>query len=110
MRPSDQPSPLFRIDPPPEFDGAFAWEGAVEGEAAGDAEVESPSGEQFLIFTAAGTDFAAPLANIVEVGDAPLVTPLPCVPDWVLGVSNVRGDILSVLDLRTFFGLPPGAA
>jgi chemotaxis signal transduction protein len=33
------------------------------------------------------------------------ITPVPRVPDWVAGVVNVRGRILSVIDLRCFFGL-----
>lgn len=33
-------------------------------------------------------------------------TPLPGVPPFVLGIVNVRGKILSVIDLKKFFGLP----
>jgi len=35
------------------------------------------------------------------------ITPVPRVPDWVAGVVNLRGRILSVVDLRRFFGLAP---
>lgn len=34
------------------------------------------------------------------------LTPLPCTPPHVLGIVNVRGQILSVIDLKKFFGLP----
>jgi purine-binding chemotaxis protein CheW len=34
------------------------------------------------------------------------LTPLPCTPPFVLGLVNVRGQILSVIDLRKFFDLP----
>jgi purine-binding chemotaxis protein CheW len=34
------------------------------------------------------------------------LTPLPCTPPFVLGIINVRGQILSVVDLRQFFDLP----
>ena len=34
------------------------------------------------------------------------LTPLPCTPQFVLGIMNVRGNILSVIDLRKFFDLP----
>jgi purine-binding chemotaxis protein CheW len=34
------------------------------------------------------------------------LTPLPCTPPFVLGIINVRGQILSVIDLKTFFDLP----
>ena len=33
-------------------------------------------------------------------------TPLPCTPLFVRGIINVRGQILSVIDLKRFFGLP----
>jgi purine-binding chemotaxis protein CheW len=34
------------------------------------------------------------------------LTPLPCTPLFVRGIINVRGQILSVIDLKKFFGLP----
>jgi purine-binding chemotaxis protein CheW len=33
-------------------------------------------------------------------------TPLPCTPFFVLGIVNVRGEILSVIDIKKFFELP----
>lgn len=33
-------------------------------------------------------------------------TPLPCTPPFVLGIVNLRGEILSVVDLKRFFDLP----
>lgn len=34
------------------------------------------------------------------------ITPVPGVPDWVAGVTSRRGQILSVLDLARYLGLP----
>ncbi len=34
------------------------------------------------------------------------ITPVPCTPPFVLGIINVRGQILSVVDLKKFFDLP----
>jgi purine-binding chemotaxis protein CheW len=34
------------------------------------------------------------------------LTPLPCTPPFVRGIINVRGQILSVIDLKKFFDLP----
>ena len=34
------------------------------------------------------------------------LTPLPCTPTFVAGIINVRGRILSVIDIRKFFDLP----
>jgi purine-binding chemotaxis protein CheW len=34
------------------------------------------------------------------------LTPVPCTPAFVLGIINVRGRILSIVDLKKFFDLP----
>ena len=34
------------------------------------------------------------------------LTPVPCTPSFVLGIVNIRGQIISVIDLKKFFGLP----
>ncbi|TAJ19231.1 MAG: chemotaxis protein CheW [Rugosibacter sp.] len=34
------------------------------------------------------------------------LTPLPCTPAFVLGIVNLRSEILSVIDIRKFFNLP----
>jgi len=34
------------------------------------------------------------------------LTPVPCTPPFVLGLIGVRGQILSVIDIRKFFDLP----
>lgn len=33
-------------------------------------------------------------------------TPVPCTPAFVLGIINVRGQILSIIDIRKFYELP----
>jgi purine-binding chemotaxis protein CheW len=61
--------------------------------------------EQYAIFTLAGTEYAVPLGSVLEIGRPPNATPVPNVPDWVLGVANLRGDIISMVDLRAFLGI-----
>ena len=34
------------------------------------------------------------------------LTPVPCTPQFVLGIVNVRGQIVSVIDMKKFFDLP----
>jgi purine-binding chemotaxis protein CheW len=34
------------------------------------------------------------------------ITPLPCTPPYVIGIINVRGQIISVIDIKKFFELP----
>jgi purine-binding chemotaxis protein CheW len=45
-------------------------------------------------------------AYVREVYPLKELTPLPCTPPFVLGVINVRGQILSVIDIKKFFDLP----
>jgi chemotaxis signal transduction protein len=44
---------------------------------------------------------------VAEVGRTPYVTRVPGTPPWVSGVTNWRGRILGVLDLRGLLGLVP---
>jgi purine-binding chemotaxis protein CheW len=64
-----------------------------------------PAGVQHLIFTLAGIEYAVDLGGVRAIDYPPPVTPLPHVPDWLLGVGNLRGDVVSVVDLRGFLGL-----
>jgi purine-binding chemotaxis protein CheW len=108
------------LRPPPDVEGGDGLLDELLARAAGgDVDPglppplegsEEEAGEQHLVFTLAGGEFAVPLANVQEIAAAPVITPLPRAPRWLLGVGNVRGDILSVLDLRAFFGLPTGGA
>lgn len=49
--------------------------------------------------------YAFPSTSVREVYPLKGLTPLPCTPSFVLGVINVRGRILPIVDLTTLFGL-----
>jgi purine-binding chemotaxis protein CheW len=73
------------------------------------ASEETEAGESLLrvvAFTLAHETYAIELSLIREVYPLKDLTPLPGVPDFVLGIVNVRGEIVSVIDIRRFFGLP----
>lgn len=50
--------------------------------------------------------FGLPLRVAVEISHMLDPMGLPNIPDWVLGVANLRGEILSLVDLKRFFQLP----
>jgi purine-binding chemotaxis protein CheW len=56
--------------------------------------------ERFVIFKLDDTLYAFPAVNVAEIGQLLPITPLPFVPSWFLGISHLRGDILSVVGLR----------
>ena len=65
---------------------------------------------QFILFTLEKTFFALPLANALEIGHRPDIAPLPNLPNWILGISNVRGEIISLVNLKAFLGIPSSGA
>ena len=71
-------------------------------ELARPAEVEDEDGQlvEIVEFTLGQEHYAFPSSEIQEVFHLTEITPLPSVPPFVLGVTNVRGRILSVIDIR----------
>jgi purine-binding chemotaxis protein CheW len=70
-----------------------------------------PSGSQstrWLAVRVAGADYAINLAAVREVLRVPDIAPVPGAPSGVLGVMNLRGDVVSVLDARARLALPIG--
>lgn len=61
---------------------------------------------ELLEFRLAQERYAVETRYVREVYPLKDLTPLPCTPAFVLGVVNVRGHILPVLDLKKFFDLP----
>ncbi|WP_439862042.1 chemotaxis protein CheW [Pseudomonas sp. MBLB4136] len=61
---------------------------------------------EVLTFNISGELYAIASAHVAEVLPLPHFTPLPGTPPYVLGIVNVRGHIVSLLDLRVLFELP----
>ncbi|MGR9045043.1 MAG: chemotaxis protein CheW [Gammaproteobacteria bacterium] len=61
---------------------------------------------EFVEFELAYERYAFDLQHVREVCSLQSFTPLPCTPAFVLGIVNLRGEILSVIDLKKFFDLP----
>ena len=60
---------------------------------------------RYLSFTLGAEDFAVPLLNVREVIGVPECTKLPFTPEYVLGIMNIRGQVITVIDLRKRLGL-----
>jgi len=57
-------------------------------------------------FLLAHETYAIESRYVREVYPLENLTPLPCTPAFVLGIVNVRGEILTVVDIKKFFDLP----
>jgi purine-binding chemotaxis protein CheW len=61
---------------------------------------------QVVEFLLADEHYGIELSFIVEIHSLKEYCPLPSTPSFVLGVIPIRGHILSVIDIRSFFELP----
>lgn len=57
-------------------------------------------------FLLANERYAVESRHVREIYPLKELTPVPCTPPFVLGIINVRGRILSVIDIKKFFDLP----
>jgi twitching motility protein PilI len=55
-----------------------------------------------IAFRLDDTEFAAPLDNVREVLTYPVLSRIPGTKSWVKGIANVRGNLITVLDLKGF--------
>lgn len=61
---------------------------------------------EVLEFSLAYERYALETSLVREVHPLRELTPLPCTPPFILGIINLRGQILAVIDLKRFFNLP----
>jgi purine-binding chemotaxis protein CheW len=60
---------------------------------------------RYSVFSVSGKLFGLEMSTVREVLSPPKVTLLPNVPTHVLGVYNLRGSILSLVDIQRILGL-----
>ncbi len=73
--------------------------------AAGANKSAAGSSEQYLTFMLDGEEYGVDILRVQEIKGWDKVTRIPRTPDYVLGVINLRGSVVPILDLRRRFGL-----
>jgi purine-binding chemotaxis protein CheW len=58
-------------------------------------------------FVVGNVHYAVDIGRVRAIVNPLAVTPLPHTPPEITGVSDYRGDVVPVIDLRARFGLPP---
>jgi purine-binding chemotaxis protein CheW len=66
--------------------------------------------EPIVEFTLDEARYTLPAQAVREVVPLRSLTPLPGVPPWIAGLINVRGQILTAIDIRPLLDLPIGRA
>jgi purine-binding chemotaxis protein CheW len=64
---------------------------------------------QIVNFTIGEVNYGVPVEQVREVRDMQTVTPVPGSQSFVEGVTNLRGQIITVMDLRKRLNLPEKA-
>jgi purine-binding chemotaxis protein CheW len=70
------------------------------------AKAQAADALEIVEFVLAHERYGVETCWVREVHSLTNLTPLPCTPAFVLGVVNLRGEIVSVIDVRKFFELP----
>jgi purine-binding chemotaxis protein CheW len=105
--------PLFSPDEPRAFAGPVYVGDAATAESEGaqasieaDAEAEVLEDlEEFVAFSLGETRCVVPIRNVIEIGRIPDAVGVPNAPAWLHGLGNLRGQVLSLIDLRAFLGI-----
>src|SRR2546423_2527332 len=84
--------------------------------AADTAELREPRGplrertpeSQYCVFRSGRERFCLPVLDVEEVLDWPLLTKLPLAPAYLIGIFNLRGVIVPLIDIALTEGRRPG--
>lgn len=66
---------------------------------------ERADAQQYLTFRLAGEEYAVGILTVQEIRGWSPVTAVPHSPRWMLGVINLRGVVVPIVDLRLKFEL-----
>lgn len=82
------------------FAKLLEYEKRSEQFAAGSKKGSGPADEwSGVVFGMAGERLACNIERIGEILPCPQATPVPGAKPWILGLANVRGELLTVVDL-----------
>lgn len=70
-----------------------------------DMSTDADISAQYLTFNLDGEAFATEIAKVREVLEYAQITPVPRSPEYMLGVINLRGNVVPIVDLRLQFDM-----
>lgn len=82
---------------------------SLEAQAPEPAKTAStdPAASQYLTFLLDGEEYGIEILGVQEIKGWEKSTEIPNTPDYVLGVINLRGAVIPVIDLRRLLGIEP---
>lgn len=75
-----------------------------------ESHIAQPADQKFLTFFLANEEYGLEILKVQEIIGLLPITRVPRTPVFIRGVINLRGKVISVVDLRLKFGMPEKAA
>ena len=72
-------------------------------------ETNAIDSQQYVTFSLGEELFGVEVSRTREILSLTPVTKVPQTPDYLLGVTNLRGQVVPVVDMRLKLGMPAGA-
>ena len=60
---------------------------------------------QLIVFKLGDEEYALPIEQVKEIVLTPRISEVPQTPEYVRGIANIRGEVISIMDLEKKFGL-----
>ncbi len=62
--------------------------------------------EQLVTFSIGNEEYGIPVMQVQEINRLTDITSVPRSPEFIDGVTNLRGSVIPVINIRSFFGMP----
>lgn len=78
---------------------------ATQAKATEATMMAEEGSDQYLTFMLDGEEYGVDILRVQEIKGWSSATPLPNMPEHILGVINLRGAVVPIVDLRKYLGL-----
>jgi purine-binding chemotaxis protein CheW len=79
----------------------------MQTHVAADNKINLQQPARWVTFCLEGETYGVNVMHVREVLRLVDITPVPGAPTYILGIINLRGNVVTVIDARKRFGLPP---
>ncbi|MCL2034621.1 MAG: chemotaxis protein CheW [Oscillospiraceae bacterium] len=72
---------------------------------SGEIDNEDTMHNKFLVFELEAQQYAIAIEHVTDIINVQPVTRVPSCPDFVCGITNLRGKVIPIIDVRIRFGM-----
>ena len=82
----------------------------VQQDAKNNRNILATNHDRFITFSLGLEEYAVPLLSVREIIAVSEITPLPFTPSYFLGLMNLRGQVISIIDIRQKLAVKPSTS